>query len=359
MPDRSGAWGDVDAGAFDRRAAAQSVAEGPKPAPRPGGVRRVPSFDREWLSTLLAAPGRVSWVKRNRVIPESIALITVLLVVLLNGAITPSASAQNPPSTAGCVSAAGSGISACPPASPTIAAADSVALGLGVTSTGSVYEEGTGPLPGVDNLRLAAPIVGIAGIANGAEDTAYYLVGADGGVFAFGAAPFLGSMGGHPLNAPVVGMVTGDLGYYLVAADGGVFSFGDAPFYGSAGNLHLNAPIVGMALTPDGKGYWLVAADGGVFSYGDAQFYGSQSGKAQVPVVGMVSTPDGKGYWLAGADGSIFTFGDAAFEGSFVGLSKSRVISISYLPVLYEPPPPYVPVPTYCVVMTSAQVYCT
>jgi len=292
-------------------------------------------------------------------IPESIALVTVLLVVLLNGIVAGSASAQNPPSTAGCVTAAGSGISACPPDSPTIAAADSLALGLGVTSTGSVYAEGTGPLPGVDNLHLAAPIVGVAGVVDGAENTAYYLVGADGGVFAFGAAPFLGSMGGHPLNAPVVGIAQSDGGYWLVASDGGVFTFGDAQFYGSAGDLHLDAPIVGMAATPDGKGYWLVAADGGVFSYGDAQFYGSQSGETQVPVVGMVPTPDGKGYWLAGADGSIFTFGDAAFEGSFVGLSKSRVISISYFPVLYEPAPPYVPVPTYCVVMTSAQVYCT
>jgi hypothetical protein len=36
-------------------------------------------------------------------------------------------------------------------------------------------------------------------------------------------------------------------GYWLVAADGGVFSFGDAQFYGSMGGQPLNKPVVGMA----------------------------------------------------------------------------------------------------------------
>ena len=60
--------------------------------------------------------------------------------------------------------------------------------------------------------------------------------------------------------------------------DGGVFAFGDAQFYGSMGGQPLNQPIVGMASTADGKGYWLVAADGGIFSFGDATFYGSMGG---------------------------------------------------------------------------------
>jgi len=42
-------------------------------------------------------------------------------------------------------------------------------------------------------------------------------------------------MGGKTLNAPVVSIaLTPDgKGYWLVAADGGVFAFGDAPFEGS------------------------------------------------------------------------------------------------------------------------------
>ena len=66
-------------------------------------------------------------------------------------------------------------------------------------------------------------------------------------------------------------------GYWLVAADGGIFAFGDAGFYGSIPGIglapagsgvapSLNAPIVGMVPSVDGGGYFMVAADGGVFA---------------------------------------------------------------------------------------------
>jgi len=32
----------------------------------------------------------------------------------------------------------------------------------------------------------------------------------------------------------------------LVASDGGIFTFGDAGYLGSMGSKHLNAPIVGI-----------------------------------------------------------------------------------------------------------------
>ncbi|HEY1466494.1 MAG TPA: neocarzinostatin apoprotein domain-containing protein [Acidimicrobiales bacterium] len=149
--------------------------------------------------------------------------------------------------------------------------------------------------------------------------TGYWLVGADGGIFSFGDAPFYGSMGGQPLNQAVVGAArTPDGGgYWLVARDGGVFSFGDAQFRGSMGGQPLNRPVVAMAATPDGGGYWLVASDGGVFCFGDAQFRGSMGGQPlNSPVVGAAAAPTGQGYWLVAADGGIFNFGDAAFDGS-------------------------------------------
>jgi Squalene-hopene cyclase C-terminal domain len=106
-------------------------------------------------------------------------------------------------------------------------------------------------------------------------------------------------------------------GYWLVAADGGVFAYGDAAFEGSHGGAPLNRPIVGMAATSDGGGYWLVAADGGVFAYGDAAFEGSHGGSPlNMPICGMAASPDAGGYWLVAADGGIFAYGDAAFAGS-------------------------------------------
>jgi hypothetical protein len=39
----------------------------------------------------------------------------------------------------------------------------------------------------------------------------------------------------------------GGTGYRFVAADGGIFDFGTAQFYGSMGGKPLNKPIVAMA----------------------------------------------------------------------------------------------------------------
>ena len=156
----------------------------------------------------------------------------------------------------------------------------------------------------------------------------YRTVAADGGVFAFGDATFLGSTGGMVLNRPVVGMATtpSGLGYWLVASDGGVFAFGDAAFRGSTGGLALNRPVVGMAATPSGLGYWLVASDGGIFAFGDATFRGSTGGlRLMRPVVGMASSPSGS-YWMVAEDGGIFAFGDAPFLGSRGGLPLVRPV---------------------------------
>ncbi len=181
---------------------------------------------------------------------------------------------------------------------------------------GGVFAFGGLPFYGsMGGKPLNEPVVGITPALGG---TGYWEVASDGGIFAF-HAPFYGSMGGQHLNKPVVGMATDPAtgGYWMVASDGGIFSF-DAPFYGSMGGQHLNSPIVGMAVTPDGGGYWLVAADGGIFSFGDATFHGSMGGQPLAsPIIGMAAAPDG-GYWLAAANGTVYAFG-APFEGSLAG----------------------------------------
>ena len=169
---------------------------------------------------------------------------------------------------------------------------------------------------GTLTTTLSSAITGMAATPDG---KGYWLVGADGGVFAFGDAVFYGSLGAMKLYGPIVAITStpDGKGYWLAALDGGVFSFGDATFYGSMGATTLARPIVGMAVTPDGKGYWLVAGDGGVFSFGDATFYGSMGAThLAAGVTGIASTRDGKGYWMVAGDGGVFAFGDATFYGS-------------------------------------------
>ena len=195
-----------------------------------------------------------------------------------------------------------------------------------VGSNGAVFPFGAAPsLPSVAGLPLGAPVVGMASTSDG---QGYWEVAADGGVFAFGDARFFGSMGGVPLRQPIVGIApTADGGgYWEVARDGGVFAFGDARFLGSMGGVHLNQPVVGITPDPATGGYWLVARDGGIFSFG-APFLGSTgSEQLNASIIGMAAEPDGLGYWEVATDGGVFAFGDAPFLGSLGGQQLARPI---------------------------------
>jgi hypothetical protein len=182
-----------------------------------------------------------------------------------------------------------------------------------VAADGGVFAFRARYLGGEGGTHLTEPIVGMAATPDG---NGYWLVAADGGVFAFGDARYRGSMGGHHLNAPIVGMAADPrtAGYWLVAADGGVFAFG-APFFGSEGNDHLNGAIVGMSASGGGTGYRFVASDGGIFSF-RAPYYGSEGGSAlNAAIVGMTSDATTGGYWLVALDGGLFAF-HAPFRGA-------------------------------------------
>jgi len=158
---------------------------------------------------------------------------------------------------------------------------------------------------------LAAPIVAIAATPSG---NGYWLVGADGGVFAFGDARYAGGLGRKPSTSPVVGITAtrSGKGYWLANADGKVYAFGDARDVGGLTLTTSQSPVVAIAATPSGNGYWLVRSDGAVSAFGTAESYGDlASTRLNAPVTSIAVTESGKGYWLGAANGGIFAYGDA------------------------------------------------
>jgi hypothetical protein len=201
----------------------------------------------------------------------------------------------------------------------------------------------------------------------------YWMVGADGKVFGFGAARHLGDA-----TAPAAGASAVDLeptpsgdgywvvdsagkvqafgdavlkgmpdsvtlpagervtslsatptggGYWIFTDRGRVLSYGDATSYGDMSKVKLNGPILDSIPTPTGHGYYMVGSDGGIFAFGDAAFYGAMGGHTlNAPVQSLVPDADGRGYWLVASDGGIFAF-DAPFKGSMGGRPLARPVT--------------------------------
>ncbi len=194
----------------------------------------------------------------------------------------------------------------------------------------------------------------------------YWLVGGDGGVFAFNApfegsgAPGTGSVGlcafafGPSIDvsaeslANADGVVSrvncvgiagseGNSGYWIANFPSLPAGFGTAAPPGQLGCTGLNGAEVGwtgIAATPSGRGFFLVSQNGGVLGCGDATPVGGVTDLHLAdPIVGIASTPDGRGYWLAGADGGVFAFGDAGFYGSMGGRTLNLpVVGIAATP---------------------------
>ncbi len=196
-----------------------------------------------------------------------------------------------------------------------------------VGSDGGIFTFGAAQFFGsTGSLPLQRPVVGITPTT---DHGGYWLVASDGGIFSFGDTNYFGSIPGlglhpagsglpHSLNAPIVGMVPSadGGGYFMVAADGGVFAFGDANFEGSCPSIGGCAGTA-VAVMPDasGHGYWLVTKTGGVYTFGDAPYFGAP-GNTGSPVTAAVRTPDGGGYWVLVANGTIYNYGDAQSFGS-------------------------------------------
>ena len=199
---------------------------------------------------------------------------------------------------------------------------------LEAATDGGIFAYGNAPFFGsMGGQRLARPVVGIAATP---DRRGYWEVASDGGIFAFGDAGFHGSMGASALNQTVVGIAStpDGGGYWEVASDGGVFAFGDAAVPRLDGRRPpRRARWSASPRPPDGRGYWEVASDGGVFAFGDAQFHGSMGAShLNLPVVGIAPTSSGAGYWMVASDGGIFAFGDAGFHGSMGGAHLNRPV---------------------------------
>jgi hypothetical protein len=179
----------------------------------------------------------------------------------------------------------------------------------------------------------------------------YVEAGANGGVYAFGNAPFDGSVFSYTpagytpqtwLGAPMVGIasVPGNTGYWVATSNGIVCGFGSAQVYNLPGNDYGGgycyqsiagvSDIVGIVSDPANGGYWLVGSDGGVFTYGGAPYLGNAVGLGAT-IVAMASTPDGGGYWLVAGNGAVYApryggSGDSNYSGGMNGTTLSEPI---------------------------------
>ncbi len=169
---------------------------------------------------------------------------------------------------------------------------------------------------------LSNPVTVVS--APGPAKSGYWMLGADGTVYAFGDARQLGRAPG-----PAIAITTrlDGSGYWTTDAAGTVSGFGTAHAHGARPALATAERVSTIAATPSGNGYWLFTNRGHAFAYGDARSYGDMSGvPLNGPIVASVATPTGHGYYMVGSDGGVFSFGDAHFHGSTGNLDLNRPI---------------------------------
>jgi len=205
------------------------------------------------------------------------------------------------------------------------------------TSAGQLLAVNPAPSTAAGGSGSTSPVTKAAG-SGAAQPTAtdgYWLVGANGAVFAYGDASYAG--GGNTLaggvgNAVVAMAIDPSGGYWLVTDTGAVYAFGGADYLGGANTLNGGAgpgtPIVGMAATSTG-GYILVGADGAVYAY-SADYLGGvntlNGGRGPgTTIVGVATTANG-GYLLVGQNGAVYAFGTAYDGGANTGVGAGTPI---------------------------------
>jgi hypothetical protein len=116
-----------------------------------------------------------------------------------------------------------------------------------------------------------------------------------GTVSAFGGATDAGPTSAAAIRGATSIVTHPAGGYWVAASDGGIFAFGDAPYLGSMGGHRQQAPITAVGADPGGNGYWLGLQSGQIVAYGPVD-HGSPaelSGPRTVPLTGIAATTNG------------------------------------------------------------------
>ena len=245
-------------------------------------------------------------------------------------ALVPVATVSGPRAVAAAAAPATPCTTSNPPAAPNPTAASGY---LVMGADGGMFAYGRAPFAGsLPGAHVASDPVRTALTPT---QRGYWVLGRDGGVFAFGDARYVGSVPALGRSIDAVDLVptrTGN-GYWILARDGGVYSFGDARYLGSLPAVGANTEAAHLASTPSGNGYWILGSNGGVYAFGDARYAGSPAAAhvTEIPV-SIASTPSGAGYWVLGAAGGVYTFGDATYRGSVPGIGCTSAWTIAIAP---------------------------
>ncbi len=212
-------------------------------------------------------------------------------------------------------------------------AADAATSGWVLSSDGTVTNYGGATHYGDSDVAGAA--VGIEATASG---QGYWVAHSSGLVTTHGDATDYGDIAHIPnfsLDRDIVAIAVVPGGYYLLGADGGVFAFGAAKFYGSVPQVVPGITTTAVAIQVNAGGYRIIMSDGGAFAFGTAYFGGSVPGvlggaSLASPIIDAIVGPDGMSYAMIGADGGVFTFG-LVFAGSFGGTGRTDIVGAAAL----------------------------
>ena len=129
------------------------------------------------------------------------------------------------------------------------------------------------------------------------------LVTGHGGARTYGDLTTIGAT-----SSPAVELVptANNGGYWILAANGQVYAFGDAT---TLGGVDQTITAVSLAVLPSGTGAYVLSSNGTVYALGTAKNLGSP--KSPIPAAALALSVNGQGYWILGSHGMVYPYGNA------------------------------------------------